>query len=86
MNNADGSPAYWVPGNYYSKAQGWPTGIEGTPPDIPAGASADWTWYISTQTAGQYCALVGVAHQDWTYLAQYNAEGKLVETEIVPPE
>lgn len=84
--HADGSEAYVAPGNYYSKAQGWPNGIAGTPPDIPPGASADWTWYTSTQAAGQYCSMVGVTFQDWVYLALYDVEGRLVETEIIPPQ
>ena len=84
--NADGSTAYAFPGNYYSKSQGWPTGIEGTPPDIPPNSSAEWTWYISTQQGGQYCALVGIGFQNWTYFAHYDPTGKLVSTEIIPPQ
>jgi hypothetical protein len=83
--NADGSDAYYAPGNYYSKAQGWPTGIEGTPPDIPAGSSADWTWYISTEAAGQFCGVVGISFEDWFYLALYDPEGRLSETEVMRP-
>jgi hypothetical protein len=84
--NADGSDAYAVYGNYYSKAMGWPSGIEGTPPDIPPGSSAEWTWYSATQVTGQYCSLVAIKCQDWSYIAHYNAEGRLTETEILPPE
>jgi len=84
--NADGSAFQWRPGNYYHKSQGWPTGIEGTPPDILAGGSAEWTWYTATDQAGQYCSIVGVAVQDWLYVAHYDAEGKLAETEIIPPQ
>ncbi len=29
---------------------------------------------------------LGVVVQDWTYLARYDAEGRLVKTEILPPE
>jgi hypothetical protein len=84
--NADDSVAALYLANYYSKSQGWPTGIEGIPPDILAGGSADWTWYTATSLAGQYCATVVVGVQDWVYVAHYNAEGKLVETEILPPQ
>lgn len=80
--NADGSQAYAAPGNYYSKTQGWATGIEGTPPDIPPGTSADWTWYTSTQVAGQYCVAVVVKFQNLLYLAKYDQEGHLVDTYI----
>jgi len=84
--NADGSAFQWRPGNYYHKSQGWPTGIEGTPPDILAGGSAEWTWYTATDQAGQYCSIVGIAVQDWLYVAHYDTEGKLAETEIIPPQ
>ncbi len=84
--NADGSALKWYLANYYRKSQGWPSGIAGTPPTILAGDSADWTWYSATNQAGQYCAIVAVAVQDWTYAAHYDAEGRLGETEIIPPE
>jgi S1-C subfamily serine protease len=84
--NADGSPLYSAPGNYYSKAAGWPNGIEGIPPDILSGTSADWTWYSATQQAGQFCGAVGVAFQGWAYLAFYDQEGRLLGTEVIPPE
>jgi len=84
--NADTTPVQWYLANYYQKSQGWPTGIEGTPPDILAGSSAEWTWYSATDRTGQYCATVGVAVQGWVYMAHYDAEGHLAETEIIPPE
>ncbi|HEX9924344.1 MAG TPA: hypothetical protein VGD99_16935 [Anaerolineae bacterium] len=84
--NADGAEAYAVFANYYQKSQGWPNGIEGTPPDIPAGSSAEWTWYSVSEQPGQSCALVTVIFQDWLYIAHYDAGGQLVNTEVQPPQ
>lgn len=84
--NGDGSVDGWYFANYYAKEDGWENGIEGTPPPIPDGASADWTWYIATGGAGQYCGAAGIMFGEWAYLAYYNAQGALEGTEISPPE
>lgn len=84
--NGDGSQDGWYYGGYYAKEDGWENGIEGTPPSMPGGTSADWTWYSATDRAGQYCAAVGVAFQDWVYVAVYDAQGALIETGAYPPQ
>jgi hypothetical protein len=85
--NPDGLEDHWFFANFYSKFDGWPNGVDpNNIPPILAGGSAEWTWYSATDQAGQYCSLVGVGVQDWTYLAHYNSEGQLVETETLPPE
>ncbi len=85
--NPDGVETYWLFANFYSKLNGWPNGVDpNNIPPILAGGSADWTWYSVADQAGQYCAVVGIVVQDWTYLARYDAQGRLVKTEILPPE
>ncbi|MBN1995137.1 MAG: hypothetical protein JW953_20770 [Anaerolineae bacterium] len=84
--NGDGSEDGWYYANYYAKEDGWENGISGTPPPIPSGTSADWTWYSATGWAGQYCAAVAVAYGDWVYVAFYDAQGTLTGAEVYPPE
>jgi hypothetical protein len=84
--NADGTEDGWYYANYYAKEDGWENGITGTPPNIPAGDSADWTWYSATSGAGQYCGAVAISYGDWVYAASYNAQGALEGTEVFPPE
>lgn len=84
--NADGTEDGWYFANYYAKEDGWDNGITGTPPNIPAGGSADWTWYSATGGAGQYCSVVAVSYGDWVYVASYNAQGALEGAEVYPPE
>ena len=67
--------------NYYSKDQGWPNGIEGLPPTIPAGkASFMWTWYTATEAPGEYCRYIAVQLQGVTYVAEYDPQGKLINS------
>lgn len=84
--NADGSQDTWYKGQYYRKEDGWENGISGTPPPIPSGSSADWTWYSATNRAGQYCATAAVVFGDYIFYAQYDAAGQLGETGVVSAE
>jgi len=84
--NPDGSQDTWYKGQYYRKEDGWENGISGTPPPIPSGSSADWTWYSATNRAGQYCAMVAVVFGDYVFYAQYDAAGQLGETGVTLAE
>ncbi|MCG3211419.1 MAG: hypothetical protein FOGNACKC_05065 [Anaerolineae bacterium] len=86
ISSADDSQTFITSGNFYSKADGWANGIVGLPPDIPAGTSADWTWYTSTRAAGETCFGVAIQFQGWVYAAQYEPDGRLLKTGIMPPK
>jgi hypothetical protein len=75
----DGSILRRWKANYYSTDQGWPNGIAGVPPTIPAGKSSFlWTWYTATGGGGEYCRYVAVQWQGVTHVAEFNPQGKLV--------
>ena len=79
--NADGNITYWMWGNYYRKEDGWASGIEGEPPPIPAGMpSFGWVWYGVAEQPGQYCRYVVVEWQGWQYGAEYDPQGKRIDT------
>jgi hypothetical protein len=83
---ADTSIAHWWNAGFYSKIYGWPNGIEGLPPTIPAGQSSyTWTWYSVAQNNGEYCRYVYVQLRGKTFAAEYSPQGDLVNKNATLP-
>ncbi len=86
--DAAGNVTHRYRAGFYGKKYGWPNGIEGDPPTIPAGQSSFvWTWYsVAMNDNGELCRYVYVVlNNRLIAAAEYDTQGNLVNKNATLP-